>query len=252
MIVASAKDSAEQVDQMERLLVQGVQTMIVLPSEPEPLFNVCEKVKKNGVNLVAVSMVLPENLSDLMVIGDNAGFGRVAAEAMAKQLGGKGKIVMMEGVPCQVNTDRVEAFREIIKNYPDIEILSTGTTNWSTEKGLSLMENFLQKFPQIDAVWAGDHDVLIGALKAYEESKRKDVKFFIGGGGSKLIIKKILDKDPLVPLTVTYPPRMLYVAAFEALEMTRGKQVKDPIKVVPSEVVDSSNAEQYYYPDSAY
>ena len=252
VIVSSAKDSAEQVDQIERMLVQGIKTLVVLPNEPEPLLNVCKKVKDSGVKLVVVDRGLPENIADVMVAGDNPGFGRTAAEAMAKRLNGKGRIVIMEGVPCQVNTDRVEAFREVMKNYPEIEIMASGASNWSTEKGLTLMENFLQKFPEIDAVWTGDDDVLAGALKAYEESGRSDIDFFIGGGGSKAIIKRIMSEDSLVPLTVTYPPRMIYVAAEEGLKLTRGGQASQARLVVPAEVIDVSNAEENYFPDSAY
>ena len=252
VIVSSAKDSAEQVDQIERLLVQGIRTLVVLPNEPEPLLNVCEKVKSSNVNLVVVDRGLPRDIADLVVAGDNVGFGRVAGEALAARLGGNGRIVIMEGVLCQVNTDRVEAFRAALKKYPGIEILDSGVTNWSTEKGLSLMENFLQKFPQIDAVWTGDDDVLIGALKAYEESKRSDVKFFIGGGGSKAIIRKVMDGDPLIPLTVTYPPRMIYVAAQEGLKLTKGEKPAVKKLIVPAEVIDISNAKDNYFPESAY
>lgn len=107
------------------------------------------------------------------------GFGRTCAEEMAKKLDGKGDILIMEGIPCEVNTLRVNAFREVMKKYPGIRILESQASYWSTEKGLKLMENFLQKYPKIDAVWAGDDDVLLGALKAYEESGRKDIRLMI-------------------------------------------------------------------------
>ena len=160
--------------------------------------------------------------------------------------------MIMEGIPCQVNTDRVEAFRAEIAKYPEIEIVASGVSNWSTEKGLTLMENFLQKFSHIDAVWAGDDDVLIGALKAYEESKRSDVKFFIGGGGSKAVIKRVLDGDPLVPFTVTYPPKMIYDAAMEAVTLEAGSNASGKLIQAPTDVVNIQNAKEYYFPDSAY
>ena len=51
-------------------------------------------------------------------------------------------------------------------DYPGIEILDSQPAYWSTQRGLEVMENYLQKYPEIDAVWTGDDDVLKGALQA--------------------------------------------------------------------------------------
>ena len=252
VIVSSAASSGEQVDRVENLLVQKIDALVILPSEPAPLTGVCKKAVEAGVKLIVVDRNLAEPVQDLAVVGDNPGFGRAAAEAIAKELSGEGEIVIMEGVQCDVNTQRVNAFEEVMANYPGIKIIGKGSSDWSTEKGLSLMENFLQKHKKIDAVWTGDDDVSIGALKAYEESKRSDVKVLIGGGGSKEIVKRIIDKDPLVHITVTYPPEMIAVAAREAVKIVRGAEVEQHTIIAPAEVVDASNAEKYYHPDSAY
>lgn len=250
--IAASQTSGEQVDKIENLMIRGMKVLVVLPNEPAPLTNVCAKVAGKGIRLVVVDRNLEKDVQDLHIAGDNTGFGRECGEVIAKELNGKGKIVIMEGVPCQVNTDRVSAFREVMKKYPEIEILESGTSNWQTERGLALMENFLQKHKELDAVWAGDDDVLIGALKAYQESGRKDVKLFLGGGGSKVIVKKVLDGDPLVRMTVTYPPKMIYVAAQEAVKALKGETFAEKVKIVPAEVVNAANAKDFYYPDSAY
>lgn len=250
--IATAMSSGEQVDKIENLMIRGMNALVVLPNEPAPLTNVCTKVTKKGIKLIVVDRNLTQRVEDLHVAGDNAGFGKACGEVIAKKLNGKGTVVVMEGIPCQVNTDRVNAFMEVMKKYPGIKILESQTSNWQTERGLTLMENFLQKYKKIDAVWAGDDDVLLGALKAYQESKRKDVKMLLGGGGSKAIIKRILDGDPLVSQTVTYPPKMIYNAAFEAVEILSGKPVANKVKIVPAEVITTANAKENYYPDSAY
>ncbi|MBQ9338111.1 MAG: substrate-binding domain-containing protein [Lentisphaeria bacterium] len=251
-ILSTAKDSADQVNKIENLMVQGIGALVVLPHEPAPLTGICEQAKQRGIYLTVVDRGLQKEVQDLTVAGDNAEFGRRCGEEMAKRLKGKGRILIMEGVPCEVNTARVTAFREVMKDHPEIVILESQTSNWSQEKGLKLMENFLQKYKQIDAVWAGDDDVLTGALKAYEESKRKDIRFFIGGGGSKLIIKRVLDKDPLVPVNVTYPPRMIAHGMELAAAAVQGKPAKEKRVVIPAEVITPANAKYYYQPNSPY
>jgi len=252
VLLSSAKDSADQVSGIENLLVRGVDALVVLPSEPAPLTPVCKSAAAKGIPLVVVDRGLSEPVQTLEVVGDNPGFGRVSAEQLVKAIGGKGKVALMQGVLCQVNTDRVEAFKKVLAGHPEIELVEEGVSDWSTEKGLRLMENYLQKHPALDAVWAGDDDVLLGARKAYEESGRTDLKILLGGGGSKTVVKMILDGDPLVTQTVTYPPKMIYVAAQEAVKILGGAKPAEPRLVVPAEVIDASNAAENYFPESAY
>lgn len=253
VLISTARDSAEQVSKIENMLVQDVDALVLLPQEPAPLTGICEQAVKKGVYLVVVDRGLTKEVQNLTIAGDNAGFGRTCAEEMAKQLGGKGDILIMEGIPCEVNTLRVDAFREVMKKYPGIRILESQTSYWSTEKGLKLMENFLQKYPKIDAVWAGDDDVLLGALKAYEESGRKDIKLMIGGGGAKSVVKKVLDRDPLVPFNVTYPPRMIAYGVEYAVAHLKGKPKTGEKRVtIPADVITPKNAKFFYYPNSIY
>jgi ribose transport system substrate-binding protein len=252
IIVSSTKDAADQYSSIENLIVQNIKALVILPHEPAPLTPVCKKVKDNGIKLVVVDRNLALPIEDLAVVGDNPGFGRVAGEQIAKALNGKGKVAIMQGILCQVNTDRVNAFKEVIAQYPEIEIIEEGISDWNTEKGLKLMENYLQMHSHIDAVWTGDDDVLLGALQAYKESGRTDVKTMLGGAGSKLIIKRIIDKDPLVTQTVTYPPKMVYHAAEEAIKLLEGAVPAEKKLVIPAEVIDASNAEANYYPESAF
>jgi len=253
VIVTSSANTADQVNRIENLLARQVNALVVMAQEPGPVSSVCERAKKQGSYLVIVSNPIEKPVQDVFVNGDNRSFGAAAAETMGQLLGGQGDIVVMEGIPCPINTDRVSAFRKVLaEKYPKIRILESQTAGWNTEKGLALMENFLQKHKKIDGVWCGDDDVLIGALKAYQESKRKDIKCMVGGGGSKLIVKKILDRDPLVRGTVTYSPRMLEKGVEAALEGLRtGKTPRKEI-IIKSEIVNSETAAKHYYPDSVY
>ena len=82
IIISTARDAAEQVNKIENLLVQGVRAVVVLPQEPGPLTSVCEAAKKQGAFLVTVDRGLDKPIQDVYVAGDNAGFGRTAAQAL--------------------------------------------------------------------------------------------------------------------------------------------------------------------------
>ena len=217
------------------------------------------EVHSKGVYTVVVDRGLTKDDQDVYIAGDNPGLGRVSAEWMAKQLGGKADIVVLEGIPCVINTERVDAFNKVMEQHPGIKILDSQPAYWSTQKGLEIMENYLQKYPKIDAVYAQDDDVLKGVLQAYKESGRNDIKLFLGGAGSKDIVKMIMDGDKLVRADVTYPPSMVATAISLAVDGLRDQplsgfyQKKIPSKIVlASELITKENAKDYYEPDSIY
>ena len=254
IIIAASENAASQVSAIESLTMQSPDALVVMGQEPEPLLDACRRAKQSGAALVVVSNPLPEAIHDLFINGDNGSFGAAAGEAMGKALDGKGKILVMEGVPCPINTERVQSFRKVLQEkYPQITILDSLPADWNTEKGLRLMENFLQKYPAIDGVWAGDDDVLTGAWKAYQESGRKEIRAFVGGGGAKTIVKMVQDNNTPVKATVTYPPQMIAIGMEKALEALRNNRTfAEKEIVVPSEIVTPENAAKYYFPDSLY
>lgn len=256
VLIYTSHDTTDQANKIENLVARGVDALVVMCQESGPVTEICERAKRRGTYLVVVSNPLDTPVEDVFVNGDNVSFGIAAADAIGTMLDGKGQILVMEGNESPIDKDRVRGFRKTLaEKYPSLTVLDSQPAFWSTEKGLSLMENFLQKHAHVDAVWAGDDDVLIGALRGYQGSKRSDVRGFVGGGGQKGIVKRILDGDPLVRATVTYPPQMIRVgiqAARDALlDPALRKSGRREI-IIPSQIVTRENAKDHYFPDSAY
>jgi len=101
--------------------------------------------------------------------------------------------------------------------------------------------------------------VLKGVLQAYKESGRNDIKIFLGGAGSKEMVKKVMDNDPLVKADVTYPPSMIATGISMAVMAMRGEQLNGfyqqqiPSKIIlAAELIVPENAANYYEPDSIF
>jgi len=154
----------------------------------------------------------------------------------------------------------VQAFEAVMARYPGIEILDSQPAYWSTQKGMEIMENYLQKYPHIDAVFAQDDDVLKGVLQAYAESGRTDVKWFMGGAGSKDIIKVIMDgSDPRIQADVTYHPNMAASAVTVGVHGARGEglpgfyqNTPPQVIILAAELITRENAARYYEPESVF
>ena len=256
VIVTIGRDANEQHFKIENLVTRGIDALVVVCQEPGPITPACKRAHDKGVYTVIVSNPMLEPCQDLFVNGDNRNLGEQAARAIGRLIDGKGDILVMEGILCPINTQRVEGFRDVLaKEFPDIRILESKPAEWNTEKGFNLMNVYLQKYPKVDAIWVGDDDVLVGALKAYENSGRTDIRAMVGGGGSKFVVKKVMDGDPLVRATVSYPPMMAHRGIVEALRGLRnGKKPVDGVAeiVIPSEIITAENAKDFYFPDSLY
>jgi ribose transport system substrate-binding protein len=259
-LLVTAENPQKQVNDVEDLMTKGINALVILAHDSAPLTPVVKKAYEKGIYVVSVDRGLTEKAENVYIAGDNPGLGVTSADWLGKALGGKGDIVVLEGIPCVINTERVEAFKQTMaKKFPGVKILESQPANWDTQKGLQIMENYLQKYKHLDAVWAQDDDVLIGVLQAYKESKRSDVKFMLGGAGSKIMVKKVMDGDALVQADVTYPPNMIATGITLGVLGAQGKgvegfyQKKVPSKIVVSaELVTKANAKDYYVPESVY
>ena len=259
-LLVTAESPQKQVNDVEDLMTKGITALVILAHDSAPLTPVVKKAYEKGIYVVSVDRGLTEKAENVYIAGDNPGLGATSADWLGKAMGGKGNVVVLEGIPCVINTERVEGFKQVIaKKYPGVKILDSQPAMWDTQKGLQVMENYLQKYKQIDAVWAQDDDVLIGVLQAIKESGRKDIKVALGGAGSKLMVKKVMDGDALVQADVTYPPNMIATGITLGVLGAQGKgvegfyQKKVPSKIVVSaELVTKANAKDYYVPESVY
>ena len=120
------------------------------------------------------------------------------------------------------------------------------------------MQTFLTQNPHIDAVWAQDDDVALGAIQAIQEAHREKEMWVFGGAGMKDIIKKVMDRDPMVPADITYPPSMIGAGIHMAASSLRDGNKTSLAPMLPKhlvldvDVVTPENAKDFYFPDSVY
>lgn len=252
-VLSTAGDSAKQVNDIEDMMAtRDIDALVVLPFESEPLTAPVKAVKDAGKFVTVVDRGLSqEGIEDLYVAGDNAAFGRVAGEYFKANLKPGAKIVVLRGIPTTLDNERVEAFQKALEGS-EVEILDMQHGNWNRDDAFAVMQDYLAKYPQIDAVWAADDDMATGVLEAISAANRQDQMWVVGGAGMKEIVKRIMDGDKQLPVNVTYPPALIS----SAIEMTALRFVsKAPMTgrfIIGSELITPENASQFYYPDSPF
>ena len=251
--LVTAASASEQANDLEDLVaIHNIDALVILPFESAPLTGPVRNVARRDVFITVVDRGLSEpGIEDLYVAGNNAEMGRVSGNYIKEELGGSGNIVVLRGIPTTIDELRFDGFMESIADS-DINVLDHQYANWNRDDGFTVMQDFLARFPDIDAVWAQDDDIAIGVIQAVRQARRQDELFIVGGGGMKDIVRRVMEGDRLTPVDVLYPPSMISTAMeLTALRLMTGTPVEGEY-ILGSPLITEENAENYYYPESPF
>lgn len=176
LIVNDAQRSAErQVQQVESFIAQRVDAIILNPCEVEASSPAVDKAVAAGIPIVNVNSETRSAPTAFIGSRDEES-ARLAMEFIARRLNGQGNVVMMHGFMGQAaQIKRDQGAREILANHPGLKLLADQTAEWDRAKAMTLMENWVQAYgPKIQAVFAHNDEMGLGAMLALEQAKRKD------------------------------------------------------------------------------
>ena len=257
-VFQTAESPSKQIQDIENMMTRGVDGLVILCTESAPLTPIAKQAHEKGILIVNVDRGFLEPVADIFLEGDNASFGRKSAEFMVDRLDGQGNVVILEGVSSTVNTARVKAAEEVFAMHPGIEIVGQDSGKWNRATALDVMQNILVKAPKIDAVWASDDDMALGAEQAIVEAGREKEMWILGGAGMKDIVKRVMDQDPMFPADITYPPSMIATGIQLATSVLEGGDRESIMRFMPQhlmidvELILPENAEKYYFPASVF
>ena len=207
-------DYAQQVDIVEGLITEQVDLIVIAPSDVSGCSQVLKKAMENGIPVVTIDTQVDDPDAYITFIGpDNVKAAYEATKYVCEKMGGKGEFVLIEGDAGYAVTDqRREGCLQALEEYPDIELVSSQNGKWSTEGGLTVMENALQAHPNIGGVFASNDDSAIGAIQAY---KNAGVRPYIAGfDGTQQGLDAIVAGD--LDATVSFFPDTMADAAMRA------------------------------------
>jgi ribose transport system substrate-binding protein len=253
VIVKTSPSATAQVSALEDLSAgRKLDALVILPYSSEELTTPVKAVKDAGTFITVVDRGLSDaSIQDLYLAGDNIAVGRNTAKYMIDKLGGKGNLVVLRGIPTVIDDERIKGFNDAIQGT-ELKVLDIQYANWNSDEAFKLMQDYLAKYPQIDAVWANDDDMLLGVLEAVKESGRKDIKLALGGNGMKDIVKKVIDGDAMTPVETPYPPAMIKTAIYMTVANLIGQApVRGTVKL-DAPLITQENAKEYYFPDSPF
>ena len=226
LLYADAQASADkQVPQVEDLLAQEPDAPILVPMGAAALTAPVERAMAQGVPVVlCASAVETDNF--VTEIGTNLyASGAGLAKYLAEKLNGKGRVLMMTGIPGVSTSDVMEAGgKATFKKYSGIDLVDEQPGNWSTAEAKRIMETWLVKYgDSIDGIWSGGAQMSQGIVSAYLDKGMKIPP--IGGGEYATGFLKQAVENDLKYGAWQYPNAMVVLCMDAAVNILRGRLV---------------------------
>ncbi|MEN8193558.1 MAG: substrate-binding domain-containing protein [Bacteroidota bacterium] len=239
------QDNSKQVADVENFIVQEVDVLIISPNEAQPLTQVVEKAYDQGIPVIVLDRKVLTEKYTTFIGADNVVIGKAAGEYAAKLLNGKGKILEIWGLRGSTPAlERNKGFMEGIANHHEIEIIYIQDGAWLRRKGREIMENALQRFNEIDLVYAHNDPMAVGAYLAAKNANRLEEISFLGIDGlpgAEGGVQSVINGE--LTATFIYP-----TGGTEAINIARDILAKKEVaKTITLETVtiDKTNAEKY-------
>ncbi len=179
-------DVAKQSNDVRDLLTRGVDAVLLSPVESAALVPASRAVMAANIPLIVMDRDVPTDKT-LFIGQSNVTMGEGVAEKMAKDLGGKGSIVVITGLKgSSPAVDRDQGMKNVLAKYPDIKVLVTGDGQWIRDPAVKLMEDYLTAYPKIDGVFSHAEESAWGAQLAIARANRckDDIKQYTFDGSN--------------------------------------------------------------------
>ncbi|MCQ6558129.1 substrate-binding domain-containing protein [Paenibacillus mendelii] len=178
LVVMDSQDKIEeQLNQVDTLVAQKVDAVILNAVDLVGSSPAVDKVKEAGIPLVEVITFTENENYDVFVGTDPKQSGIMMGDILADKLGGKGNVALLQGqIGHSAEITRGAGLQEaLFDKHKDVKKLTEQTANWNRDEAMSITEDWLQRFPEINAIAAQNDEMAMGALQAVEASGRKDI-----------------------------------------------------------------------------
>jgi ribose transport system substrate-binding protein len=234
----------EQKAMVDQVLKDRPDAVIFIPVDDVAMIDSVKKLNEAKIPIVLVSNPLPGSFVTY-VGADDFEIGYREARYLFEKLGGKGKIVVIEGTPAApTNRERVRGYQRAFVEFPGIQVLGSGIGNYQQPDARRVMEKFLAEHKEIDAVLSANDSMALGVLEALKAANRTAI--VIGINGILPAVKQIETGGMLA--TVDFNMFKIGCTAARAAVRHLKKEPLPEKVMLPAEVIDKTNYKAWLVP----
>ncbi|MDD6212280.1 MAG: substrate-binding domain-containing protein [Clostridiales bacterium] len=164
-VADAGDDAAKQTSDIEDLVASGISVLIVNPVDSDAVTGAVEAAKAKGVKVIAVDRAVNGTEIDCQIASDNVLGAELATQYIVDTLGDGAIVAELQGVTgASAAIDRSEGFHNVADTQ--LKVVASQTANFDRTEGMSVMENMLQANSDIQAVFAANDEMALGAMEA--------------------------------------------------------------------------------------
>lgn len=226
-VVDASDDATKQVSDIEDLVSKNVSVLIVNPVDSDAVTGAVEAAIAKGVRVISVDRVVNGVDIDCQIASDNVAGAELATQYIVDTLGENVKTAELVGTSgASASIDRSQGFHNIADKK--LKVVASQTADFDRTQGMTVMENMLQADSSIQAVFAGNDEMALGAVEAISGAK-KDV-LVVGFDATDDAIEAI--SQGRMGATIAQQPDLIGSTAVEnAIRLTKGESIPKEIPV---------------------
>ena len=245
-VVDAGDDVTKQVSDIEDLVSKGISVLIVNPVDSDAVTGAVEAAKAAGVKVISVDRAVNGVEIDCQIASDNVAGAALATQYIVDTLGEGIKVTELQGTPgASAAIDRSTGFHNVADEK--LNMVASQTANFDRTQGMSVMENMLQANPDIQAVFAANDEMALGAVEAISGAG-KDI-MVVGFDATDDAIEAI--KVGRMAATIAQQPALIGKTAVEnAIKLMNGQTIPANIPVEVT-LVNAENVETFATSDTS-
>jgi len=233
-------DVEKQMQIIENLIQRRVDAICVAPSGSREIVPAICKANRAGIPVLAIDTRVDKPTLEeagcqvaTFIGSDNFEGGRIAGEFIVKKLNGRGKVALLEGIPGHETGDaRLAGFHKAVDNVPGLEIVASQTANWERDQGFNVFQNILQAHPEVQAVFACNDMMALGAVEAIATAG-KNKKILVMGFDATTDAREAIKVGTIVGSVAQNPYEMGRLAVINAIRLINKQTIPEyiPVKI---------------------
>lgn len=242
MITDAEGNANTQIAQMQSMIDADVDAIVLIAGSATALDRVVADACAKGIVVINFDSLVDTTELTAKINTDSAAWGKQAAEFLIDKMGGKGKIIVMNGpAGVSVSEDRRAGATPVLEAHPDVEILTETNTPYNAAPAQEAMTTLLFTNPQVDGILSLGGALTAGAILAMDKQGRPMVP--MTGENYRQFLE--LWKEKNLTAWATMQPNWLGgFAVYVAVEALNGRDIPAFVEV-PLPIIDNSNIDDY-------
>ena len=242
-VVDHEANVTKEISQIEDFIAKKMDIICLTPVDAEALVDVVNQANEAGIQVIEFDM--KTNGGDYIFVGANDNeSAELQADYLAEVLPENAKCCILLGILGHSGQIlRSEGIKKLYELRPDVEILAEESGEWSTEKGMTITENLLQKYPDLDAIISQNDNMALGAIEAIAGAGKTGDVIVVGVDAIPDAIQAV--KDGTMAMTVLNDGQSMGRTMYDViLKLIAGEPVEKEY-IIPYKAITPDNVDEY-------